>query len=599
MKLMFFAAIIFSYSIKLFSQENNFYFKTEKRNYIEDDNDQVSYLRNIYIDYSQLNDSSYFNNIRIVTKNRVIVERDNKEGVVDLVSGQLIIPCFYNEIYFEPINEIFSAQIDQYSGVYNYDGIKLFSFNADTTIVDFAKDLMILKANSKYALANFSGQIVLPFKYASISFSKHMLLCEEIIEEKSVYSLYRIGDYSINLLDKKYDDVYLTEISKNIVIKENSLYGLIDAGTGKELIKPAYKSELHEIWFCDNGIGSFEPNRHLCIAKTVSYSDGNITIIDSLNNYNIRCSDKMPSQIIKIGNYYFSYSEDNIFSYVISNSEKIIYKSKPDDDWPQLLEVINSSAFIAWFPQQEVCIFFNEESHYVIRSKAEPLFSPSTKYMIFEEMIIELETKKKFVYSHTFHPSQYIAVFYDNNDKTVAYFDFYSDQFFEMSNQPDFNKRFGKIMVHLETQLRRSLKGPNKTGVDNVLKQELADKLLFRYLDYDGNVLIDTTHLDLTFSSIIIDDKAVYHIGSMLIWKDPSFDQNLFGFFIFNENMTLISPLILGEYKGFLTDANTNDVHLELSIPVYRKEYEEYWTQLNRFSINEMKIIYTEKFEND
>ncbi|MBK9192712.1 MAG: hypothetical protein IPM77_15115 [Crocinitomicaceae bacterium] len=103
-------------------------------------------------------------------------------------------------------------------------------------------------------------------------------------------------------------------------------------------------------------------------------------------------------------------------------------------------------------------------------------------------------------------------------------------------------------MVHLETQMRSSLKGSYKTGVDNVLKQELADKL-FRYLDYDGNVLIDTTHLDLTFSSIIIDDKAVYHIGSMLIWKDPSFDQNLFGFFIFNENMTLISPLILGDIK--------------------------------------------------
>ncbi|MBK9192713.1 MAG: hypothetical protein IPM77_15120 [Crocinitomicaceae bacterium] len=98
MKLIFFAAIIFSYSIKLFSQENNFYFKTEPRNYIKDYYDNVSYLRNVSIDYSQFEDSSYFDKIQIVTKNRVIVERDNKAGLVDLVSGQLIIPCFYNEI---------------------------------------------------------------------------------------------------------------------------------------------------------------------------------------------------------------------------------------------------------------------------------------------------------------------------------------------------------------------------------------------------------------------------------------------------------------------------------------------------------------------
>ncbi len=162
--------------------------------------------------------SDTLNNRKIVLDNMIVVESNEKVGVVSILTGETILEVKYDDIQYMPSTSDFLVTSNQKVGIISsnkqtkveliYDSIKK---------IDSKYNYYLVSKNSKYGIMDTDGNLIVYPDYDSIGVKTNSF------KENGITNGYII-----------LDDL--------IPVKQNNLWGFLNATTGEKVIDLKYES---------------------------------------------------------------------------------------------------------------------------------------------------------------------------------------------------------------------------------------------------------------------------------------------------------------------------------------------------------------------
>lgn len=247
----------------------------------------LNYLVLSYANKYNLNEKEYsidINDEKAIRDGLLIVQVNNKYGVLDVKTGKYILETKYDLISYLPYMSQFLVESNGKYGITDKNGkIKLKVSYDSIEIADSKNELYIVKENSLYGMVNSEGQVILPSSFQSIGIKgsdfeqnridNQYILVKELIPVKfnGLWGFYnvkgeKVTDFiftdigctispvansypvveipSLNLIVVKINNTNYNLINRKGVIRINaplnSVYLKTDAATGKNTYYMTY-----------------------------------------------------------------------------------------------------------------------------------------------------------------------------------------------------------------------------------------------------------------------------------------------------------------------------------------------------------------------
>ena len=176
----------------------------------------MDYLINIYTSrLGQENYSEEFVDKKSIFENMIIIENNDKYGVIEAETGKTILETKYEEIKYLPNTKDFLVKSNNKYGVMSKDKqIKLKIAYDEIKIIDNLNGLYLVKENNLYGVIDIDGKTVISPEYQQIGISSNKFM------ENGVENQYIL-------------------LNKVIPIKNNELWGFFDI-EGKQITEFKY-----------------------------------------------------------------------------------------------------------------------------------------------------------------------------------------------------------------------------------------------------------------------------------------------------------------------------------------------------------------------
>ena len=202
-----------------------------------------------------------FSDQKAIFENMLIIEENNKYGVINATSGESILETKYEQISYLPATTDFIVKSNNKYGIVSKNAeIKIKTVYDEIKTIDYQKGLYLVKQNNAYGIVTLTGTVVIAPEYKQIGIdsqkysqngvdNKYILL-DEIIPVQNTEGLWGLFNTKGNkIVDFKYTSIgcQSTPISnsyptvvipshKIIVVQKDQKYNLVTL-QGEELIE--------------------------------------------------------------------------------------------------------------------------------------------------------------------------------------------------------------------------------------------------------------------------------------------------------------------------------------------------------------------------
>ena len=202
-----------------------------------------------------------FSDQKAIFENMLIIEENNKYGVINAASGESILETKYEQISYLPATTDFIVKSNNKYGIVSKNAeIKIKTVYDEIKTIDYQKGLYLVKQNNAYGIVTSNGSVVIAPEYKQIGIdaqkysqngvdNKYILL-DEIIPVQNTEGLWGLFNTKGNkIVDFKYTSIgcQSTPISnsyptvvipshKIIVVQKDQKYNLVTL-QGEELIE--------------------------------------------------------------------------------------------------------------------------------------------------------------------------------------------------------------------------------------------------------------------------------------------------------------------------------------------------------------------------
>lgn len=123
--------------------------------------------------------SGSYDNAKTYYKNYYIIRKDNKLGIIDILTEDIVLPIEYDKIsghYQNCSMDFFIVQKGTNVGLVNKSNQLIFPIEYDAIFMLPHLNSVVIKKDQKFALANFEGKLITSFEYEEISQARYQPL---------------------------------------------------------------------------------------------------------------------------------------------------------------------------------------------------------------------------------------------------------------------------------------------------------------------------------------------------------------------------------------------------------------------------------------
>ena len=236
--------------------------------YDKENNSIAIYTMEYLVNYYALNvnkieeyDAS-FSDKKAIFKDLLIIQEENKYGIVKASTGERVLELKYEDISYLPSTSEFLVKTNNKYGTVSEDGnIKIKTVYDDIKVIDSQKSLYLVKNNNLYGIINGEGDKIIQVDYNEIGISNYTSFAKNGIENQYIILDKLIpvkknqlwGFYDTNgemVTELKYSKIGCSDAKENnsypvlvipsyrlVVVGENSKYNMIGVD-GTEVAPP-------------------------------------------------------------------------------------------------------------------------------------------------------------------------------------------------------------------------------------------------------------------------------------------------------------------------------------------------------------------------
>ena len=226
--------------------------------YDKEHNSIAIYTMDYLVNYYALNVNmieqyeATFSDKKAIFKDLLIIEEENKYGIIKASTGENVLELKYEDIKYLPSTSEFLVKTNNKYGTVSEDGnIKIKTVYDDIKVIDSEKSLYLVKSNNLYGIINGEGDKVIQTDYKEIGISNYTsfakngienqyIILDELIPVKKdqLWGFYNIkGDM---VTEFKYSKIGCSESKENnshpvlvipsyklVVVGENTKYNMV------------------------------------------------------------------------------------------------------------------------------------------------------------------------------------------------------------------------------------------------------------------------------------------------------------------------------------------------------------------------------------
>lgn len=183
-----------------------------------------------------------YDKVQFIFDQLIGVQKDGKWGFADTLN-RLVIPMEYEEVgVFE--KGIAEATKDGKKGFIDLKGNIVLPFNYREIYRDEATGwLRVQNFEKKWGVVDYSGKQVVPFAHGYINKFDEIVKGYAWTSDNNLESV--IDKNGKVIIPLKYQKIYAPFNGYSIVKSADGLYGLVELASGKEMIRPIYRSFKH------------------------------------------------------------------------------------------------------------------------------------------------------------------------------------------------------------------------------------------------------------------------------------------------------------------------------------------------------------------